>query len=92
LIDGAMGAGCTRCTAAEIETYMDQCAATGTSDIDNNGQVDALTDGLLTIRYIFGIRGAALITNSVGDACERCTATEIEEYLQTLIPQASTNP
>jgi hypothetical protein len=92
LVQDSVASDCIRCSASKVEVFLDQCAATGTSDIDNNGQVDALTDGLLTIRYIFGIRGAALITNSVGDACERCTATEIEEYLQTLIPQASTNP
>jgi hypothetical protein len=86
LIDGAMGAGCTRCTAAEIESYMDQCAASDTSDIDGNGEVDALTDGLLEIRYLFGSRGEPLINNAVGDGCTRCTAVEVEGYLQGLIP------
>ncbi|MEE9425874.1 MAG: hypothetical protein V3V18_13015 [Methylococcales bacterium] len=86
LIDSAVGAGCTRCTATEIETYMDQCAASDTSDIDGNGEVDALTDGLLDIRYLFGSRGEALITDAVGDGCTRCTAAEVEGYLQGLIP------
>ncbi|MEE9425873.1 MAG: PQQ-dependent sugar dehydrogenase [Methylococcales bacterium] len=86
LIDSAMGVGCTRCTAAEIETYMDQCAASGTSDIDGNGEIDALTDGLLDIRYLFGSRGEALITDAVGAGCTRCTAVEVEGYLQGLSP------
>ncbi|MEE9412194.1 MAG: hypothetical protein V3V22_03985 [Methylococcales bacterium] len=86
LTNDSVAAGCTRCSASDVEVFLDQCAATNTSDIDGNGQIDALTDGLLTIRYIFGVRGAALINNSVGDACERCTATEIESYLETMMP------
>lgn len=81
LIDSALGSDCTRCTSAEIEAFLNQCAVTGASDIDGNGVIDALTDGLLKIRFIFGLRGAALINHSVGDHCLRCTATEIEAYL-----------
>ena len=29
-------------------------------DVDGNGQIDALTDGLMIIRYMFGLRGASL--------------------------------
>ncbi len=86
LIDTAVGSGCTRCTAVEIETYLDQCVATNAVDIDGNGEIDALTDGLLSIRYIFGIRDAALINNSIGDGCTRCSAAEIENNLQELMP------
>lgn len=86
LIDGAIGDGCTRCTAPDIESYMDQCVALGTADVDGNGEADALSDGLLDIRYIFGIRGQSLIDNSVGEGCSRCTAEEIENYLQGLNP------
>ncbi len=86
LIVNTLATNCSLCTAAEIIPFLDQCAATGTSDIDDNGNIDALSDGLLTIRYLFGIRGEALITNSVGDGCSRCTAVEIEGYLQGLFP------
>src|SRR4029453_11520225 len=33
-----------------------------TYDIDGNGSYDALTDGLLMLRYMFGLRGAGLVT------------------------------
>ncbi len=85
LVEGATASNCSFCVAAEIEPILDQCAATGTSDIDGNGNVDALTDGLLIIRFILGIRGGALITDSIGDDCARCTVLEIEDYLQELI-------
>ena len=86
LIVGAVAGDCAFCAAAEIELILDQCVATGISDIDGDGNVDALTDGLLVIRYIFGIRGEAMITNSIGNDCSRCTANEIEGYLQGLMP------
>ncbi len=50
-------------------------------DIDGNGTVDALTDGLLALRYAFGFRGATLITAAVGAGCTRCDAPSIEAYL-----------
>ena len=41
---------------------------------------------LLVIRYLFGLRGAALIANAVDAQATRKTAPEIEAYLQTLMP------
>ena len=35
------------------------------ADIDGNGSVDALTDGLLALRYLFGLTGDALISDAV---------------------------
>ena len=35
-------------------------------DIDGDGATDALTDGLLVLRYQFGFTGATLITGAVG--------------------------
>lgn len=85
LIANAVANNCTQCSAAELEPILEQFAVDGTSDIDDNGEVDALTDGLLIIRYLFDIRGDALIDNSVGDGCNRCSVLEIETYLQGLM-------
>jgi phosphoheptose isomerase len=55
-------------------------------DIDGNGSVAPLTDGLLVLRYLFGFTGATLVTGAfdvVG--CTRCNAPTIEAYLGTLI-------
>ncbi len=82
LVKDALGANCSQCTADEIETSLTQCADTGASDIDGNGKIDALTDGLLSIRFMFNITGTALINKSLGEGCTRCTAAEIEAYLQ----------
>ncbi|MEO8132496.1 MAG: RHS repeat-associated core domain-containing protein, partial [Betaproteobacteria bacterium] len=50
-------------------------------DIDGNGQADALTDGLMIIRYLFGLRGASLIGGAVGPGATRTTAPAVETLL-----------
>ena len=58
--------------------------ATEVLDIDGNGTVDALTDGLLVLRYTFGLRGQPLIVGAIGGGATRTTAAQIEGYLQSL--------
>ena len=53
-------------------------------DVDGNGQADALTDGLLAIRYLFGLRGDSLIAGAVGPDAIRDTAPDIEAKIATL--------
>ena len=57
------------------------------ADIDGNGKVDALTDGLLVLRYLFGLEGDALVKGVIGSDATRVTAAEIETYLETLTPE-----
>jgi hypothetical protein len=55
-------------------------------DIDGSGDIRALTDGLLVLRFLFGFTGTTLITGAVDVAnCSRCTAGDIQIYLATLI-------
>jgi hypothetical protein len=56
-----------------------------TLDVDGNGVLDALTDGLLVLRFSFGFTGSTLITNAVGAGCTRCDAPSITAYLQGLV-------
>ena len=56
-------------------------------DIDGNGKYDALSDGILAIRYLFGFRGDALVKDALDPGnCTRCTAPDIEAYLQKSTP------
>ncbi|MGB2172745.1 MAG: leucine-rich repeat protein [Porticoccaceae bacterium] len=57
-----------------------------TLDIDQNGSFDALTDGLILLRYAFGLRGDSLINGVIDTNANRTTAVEIEAYIQTLVP------
>ncbi len=55
-------------------------------DIDGNGKAEALTDGLLVIRYLFGFRGESLTTGAVASDAQRRTPEDIEAFIRTLIP------
>jgi hypothetical protein len=56
-------------------------------DVDGDGEVVPLTDGLLVLRHRFGFTGAALITGAIDVAnCSRCTAPAIEAYLAAIEP------
>ena len=56
-------------------------------DIDGNGSYGATTDGLLVVRYLLGLRGAALISGAaVGAGATRTTSTAIQQYLANLLP------
>ena len=51
-------------------------------DIDGDGEIKPLTDGLLLLRYQFGFRGNALIDGAVGNGATRATADQIESYIR----------
>ncbi|MEE9304511.1 MAG: thrombospondin type 3 repeat-containing protein, partial [Thiotrichaceae bacterium] len=85
LINGAVDANATRTTAVEIESYLADSMAEG--DIDGDGTTKPLTDGLILLRYLFGFRGDTLIQNAVDATATRSTATEVENYSTTRMPQ-----
>ena len=71
-------------TSSEVEQNI--TATLSIADIDNNGQVDALTDGLLLLRYLFGLTGEALISDAVALDGERETHAKIEQYIIDHMP------
>lgn len=80
---GALGGTAAR-NSATIKTYLD--ANLLQYDIDGDGVVDPQTDGLLILRYLFGLRGMALIQNAFVPDAPRNTAPLIEHYLGGLAP------
>jgi hypothetical protein len=84
LTDSAIASG-SPLTPAEVEANV-ATATTSFADIDGSGNVDALTDGLMLLRYLFGLTGASLIDSAVAAGAERTTAADIEAYIQSLIP------
>ena len=56
------------------------------ADIDGNGEVDALTDSLILLRYLFGNRNNALIDGAIPENATRTSAIEIEAYIQSHMP------
>ena len=82
LTAGAVAAACTRCESAEIESYI--ASILDQLDVDGDGTVGPLTDALLVLRFAFGFRGEALITDAIGEECTRCDAESITAFLAPL--------
>ena len=57
-----------------------------TFDIDQSGSVDALSDGLILLRYFFGLRGDSLISGAISPDANRTTVSEIEAYIESHMP------
>ena len=59
-------------------------AALVTLDVDGDGDITPLTDGLLVLRFMFGFSGTTLTMNAVGANCTRCDGAAIAAYLGPL--------
>ena len=84
LTSGALGGTATRTDPVAVKAYLDGIRTA--LDIDDNGASEPLTDGLLILRYLFGLRGSALIADAVDPLGKRTTAEAIETYIQSLMP------
>ena len=51
-------------------------------DLDDDGRVLPLTDGLLAIRYLFGFEGDALAADAIGESAERVSGDAIYDYTE----------
>ena len=69
---------------------MDNMSATMViADIDGNGTVDALTDALMLLRYLFDLNGEALVKDAVATDATRSTHEDIQQYLEAYMPGAA---
>lgn len=83
LTDAVLGAGATRTGDPQMSAYLLDILPL--LDVDGNGKVDVLTDGVMILRKLLGQTGTAITANAVGAGATRNTA-EIEAYIQTLRP------
>ncbi len=65
---------------AEIESALSM------ADIDDDGEVRPLTDGLMLLRYLFGLRGDQITASAVGTNANRTSNEAIEAYLEAYMP------
>ena len=82
LISGSVAGDATYTDATDIESRI-----TGLGnrlDIDDNGNIDALTDGLIVLRYLFGLTGDTLVKGVVAADANRVSAAEIEAHMAVL--------
>ncbi len=71
-------------TASEVETRIALMSVI--SDIDGNTEVDALTDGLLLLRYLFGLRNDSLVSDVIGSGASRTSSVDVTVYLDSKMP------
>ena len=80
LIAGALAADAS---VTDSQTILSKVSALGSRlDIDKNGSLDALTDGLIILRYLFGLRGDAMTSNVLANDADRTDIAELEGYLK----------
>lgn len=91
---GLSGSALTSGVVATDATYTDSITLSSRIDrlgqqldIDGNGEQDALTDGLVILRFLFGLRGDLLIDGVISQDSTRSNATEVEGYLNALASQ-----
>ena len=76
-------------SAVEVEAEM--AASLAIADIDGDVQVDALTDGLLFLRYLFDLTDDSLVSGAIAQTASRSSAAEITQYLVSHMPGADTD-
>ena len=69
LVSGILGSNSLVVESIEIKSKLDSMRSH--LDVDENGSVDALSDGLLILRYLFGLRGDSLVTQVIGTGAAR---------------------
>ena len=84
LIQSAVSDDARYTTSSEIESRINGLGLL--LDVDGNDRLEPLTDGLLILRYLFGMRGSTLIDNVIGPDAKRKTSEAIEAYLEKMAP------
>ena len=84
LISDAVASDAVYKTSDEVASRIDMLG--DLVDIDGNGSVDALTDGLVILRYLFNLRGDVLINDVIASDATVKTAEDVEAKIELLIP------
>ncbi|MDA7794871.1 S8 family serine peptidase, partial [Porticoccaceae bacterium] len=72
-------------TDSEIQALI-ETAHGSFADIDSSGSTDALTDGLLLLRYLFGLRGGMLVANATDPDATRSDGAAVGAYIESYMP------
>lgn len=72
-------------TDAEIQALI-ETAHGSFADIDASGSTDALTDGLLLLRYLFGLRGGMLVADATDPSAARSEGGAVGDYINSYMP------
>lgn len=89
LTTGAVGTGAMRSDATAIAEFLADSSCAAMLDADGNGTKDALTDGILIARYLFGFSGTTLTANALGSGATRTDGATVGSFLAVF---ASSSP
>jgi Zn-dependent metalloprotease len=84
LISDAVASDAVYKTSGEVASRIDMLG--DLVDIDGNGSVDALTDGLVILRYLFNLRGDVLISDVIASDAKVETSEQVEAKIEALLP------
>jgi hypothetical protein len=84
LISNAVASDAVYKTSDEVTSRIDMLG--DLVDIDGNGKVDALTDGLVILRYLFNLRGDVLINDVIASDATVKTAGDVGGKIESLMP------
>ena len=85
LVDGAVDPQGQRTDPAAIQNYLNSIQSA--LDVDLNQQADALSDGIVIIRNLFGFTGTALTDGAIDPDGSRTDPAAIAAFLDNLNPQ-----
>jgi hypothetical protein len=71
-------------TTAEIQSNLEKAEVI--MDIDGNGSIGALSDGLLLLRYMFGIPDEMLVNGVIAADASRSSAEDISQHIELYMP------
>ncbi|MEE3279044.1 MAG: hypothetical protein VX211_04575, partial [Pseudomonadota bacterium] len=89
LTGGALGQDASRTDSTMVAAYLADNELQ--LDVDDDGQIDALTDGLLVLRNLFGFAGTSLVSGAVSADARRTDSEGVVAYINTLIDRDGDN-
>jgi hypothetical protein len=84
MTSGVISNGAVNIESSDVEDQIERLNIGKILDIDGHGEADALTDGLITLRYLFGIRGMSLTANALSNEAKRNMPEKVEKYMKSL--------
>jgi hypothetical protein len=85
MIQNAIASGAVRTTAETVTSFIESNTETGCYDVDGNQNLDALTDGILLVRYLVDYSGDDLVDGVIGQNASRTTGNSVTQYLDGII-------
>lgn len=80
---GAIGTG-SALTVDALKTNLERAVNAGQLDVDGDGTTNALTDGMLILRYLSGFTNQRLVGGAVPSGAARADPLTIQDYLNNL--------